>query len=141
MNSRVQQNLFGDADLIEDALEIHEHRFISGPRSGSSDAEFSHAHQGGGVPHCHPHTGPSFYGYRKPRTVRKPTGEQFDETIPLTEEELSFDLVITDSALIHGKTPIGDTPVEALGFPAAERLMSGHRLRCNVRDERNGGTR
>lgn len=127
-------------------LEIHEHIFVSGPRSASGIGKdgkwhvggehIKHSHAGGSVPHTHPATGPSFYGYRASKVTKRPTGEQGLQVIPRTEEENTFELIVTDSALIHGKTPIGDTPLESLGFPAAERMMAGCRMKCIVRDER-----
>jgi hypothetical protein len=141
------QNLlpFSKASAPE-ILEVHSHCFVSGPRSHAgyrngvwTETTFSHSHPGGSEPHRHPDTGPSFYGYCKPKVTKRPTGYQGLEVVPLTEEENTFELIVTDSALIHGETPIGDTPVEALGFPAAERMMSGHRLKCIIRDERTKG--
>jgi hypothetical protein len=137
-----EANLF-PAKLREEQFEMHEHVFISGPRQNAryvknewvDDRKLVHSHMGGSVPHAHPHTGPSYYGHGKRKFSAKPKGEQLSY-VALSEEETSFELVITDSALIHGKTPIGDTPVEALGFPAAERMMTGSRLKCIVRDER-----
>jgi hypothetical protein len=129
------------------AYEVHSHVFVSGPRHGGHyennkwhTGEFSHSHPQGSTPHTHPQTGPSSYGYgwargKSNKLTAKPTGEQMPP-IPLTEEENTFELIVTDSALIHGKLPIGDTPLEALGFPAAERIMGSHRMKCVVRDER-----
>src|SRR6185503_7787908 len=109
-----------------EALEVHSHHFVSGPRGSAHydrsgkwvETKLTHSHPGGSTPHEHPHTGPSFYGYRQPKVTKRPTGEQF-ELVPLSEEDTTFELIITDSALIHGEIPIGNTPVEALGFPAA----------------------
>lgn len=121
-------------------LEVHEHCVLNSHFSPTP--KITHSHEGGGVPHEHPSMGPSFYGYgrRAPKTTTKPKGEQF-EYISRTEEQNTFELVVTDSALIHGKQPIGDTPIEALGFPAANRMMTGNRLICIVRDERKGMAR
>lgn len=126
-------------------LELHQHHFVSGPRAGGhyeSDGEwhtgkFMHSHPGGGIPHKHPNTGPSFYGYRKPKTTKNPNGGQF-QWVAIPEEDLSFELVITDSAIANGdpKRPIGDTPIEQIFMPAAERMVGGFRLKCVVRDER-----
>lgn len=125
--------------------ELHQHFFTSGPRATAHceqgewcEPKFEHSHPGGGVPHKHPNTGPSFYGYRKPKSTRNPKGEQL-EVIVLSEEESSFDLVVTDSAITYegGKAVlIGNRSLESLGFPAAERMISGSRLKCIVRDER-----
>lgn len=141
-----QTNLF----VVEkpEILEMHEHFFVSGPRSSAryvkgvwTEAKFSHSHPGGSVPHTHTQTGPSFYGYRKPKTTKSPVGEQM-EAIPRSEDELGFDVIVTDSAMVStvndGLQPIGDTPIEALGFPAASAMMLGHRLKCNVIDMRTG---
>jgi hypothetical protein len=98
-------------------LEVHEHWFVSGPRGRAGyhngiwrEPKFKHSHPGGDVPHRHPDTGPSSYGHRPPKTTKRPTGEQF-EIVPMSEEDQSFDLVITDSALmsVDGKlVPIGE---------------------------------
>lgn len=32
--------------------------------------------------------------------------------------------------------PIGNTPLDVLGFPAAQSMILGSRMKCNVRDER-----
>jgi hypothetical protein len=128
--------------VSDSVFELHEHWFISGPRSHAgyrngvwADTKLIHSHQGGSIPHTHPDTGPSFFGYRKPKTTKKPKGEQL-ELIPRTEEENTFELIVTDSAMIHATIPIGDTPIHALGFPAAERMIVGSRLKCIVIDER-----
>jgi hypothetical protein len=125
-------------------LEVHSHHFVSGPRATAHyasgkwvETKFTHSHPGGGIPHEHPHTGPAFYGYRKPKITTKATGEQF-QWVAIPEERLSFDLVITDSAMLSGKTPIGDTPLDQIFMPAADRMMSGFRMKCIVRDERKG---
>lgn len=135
------------------SFEVHQHCFVSGPRSGGGyrngkwdDGKIAHSHPGGNIPHTHPNTGPSFYGYGKPRTTKRPNGEQF-EMIARAEEENTFTLVVTGSALVSnvvpagGKeksrlVPIGNTPIEALGFPAAHHMMSKFRMKCVVRDER-----
>jgi hypothetical protein len=97
------------------AYEVHSHVFVSGPRHGGHyennkwhTGEFSHSHPQGSTPHTHPQTGPSSYGYgwargKSNKLTAKPTGEQMPP-IPLTEEENTFELIVTDSALIHGKT-------------------------------------
>jgi hypothetical protein len=129
-------------------FETHEHFFVSGPRSKSGygkdgkwqENRIRHSHPEGNVPHTHPATGPSFYGYRNPKFTKRPTGEQM-EVILRTPEENTFELIITDSALIHGETPIGNTPIEVLGFPAAQRMVDSFGLTCIIRDERTGGTK
>jgi hypothetical protein len=116
--------------------ELHEHYFVSGPRSSQGyrngvwcEIKFSHSHPGGSIPHRHPDTGPAFYGYRKSKFSKRSFGEQF-ELVPLTEEENTFVLHLTDSG------PTQDTPFEALRFPPAQRMMRWHRMKCIVRDER-----
>lgn len=99
---------------------LHEHTFVSGPRSTPgyrngvwTGNTFSHSHPGGDVPR--------------------------------TEDENTFELIVTDSALTNGPDgkliPIGDTPIEALGFPAADRMMRSFGMRCIVRDERKAVNR
>lgn len=97
-------------------LEVHEHSFVSGPRSGGHyennawhTGKFSHSHEGGDKPHCHENTGPSSYvidkddwfratglrgGGRKKFTA-KPSGEQ----MPIRELEdwqKSFRVIVCD---------------------------------------------
>jgi len=114
-------------------LEVHEHCILSS--NFSPTPRVRHSHPGGGIPHTHPDCGPAFYGYRKPKIVTRPIGEQM-KWVAIPEEELSFDLVITDSALLGSKTPIGNTPLDEIFMPAADRMMRGFRLRCNVIDTR-----
>jgi hypothetical protein len=110
------------------------------PRAGAIETKFTHSHPGGGIPHSHPHTGPAFYGYRKPRVTTRPIGEQFQWVAP-SEQQQSFELIITDSAMLSGKTPIGNTPLEQLHLPAADAMVAGFRMKCIVRDERSKGGR
>ena len=129
-------------------LEVHTHRFVSGPRATAHydrsgkwmETKFTHSHAGGGIPHTHPNCGPAFYGYRNPKVTTKPTGEQF-QWVAIPEEELSFDLIITNSAMLSGKTPIGNTPIDQMHMPATDRMVSGFRLKCIVRDERTRRSR
>lgn len=124
-------------------LDVHSHAFVSGPRGMAHydrsgkwvKPKFVHSHPGGGIPHLHPHTGPAFYGYRKPKITKKATGEQF-KWVAIPEEDQSFDLIITDSALLEAETPISNTPLSQIFMPAAERIIGGFRLKCNVKDER-----
>ncbi|HLW51338.1 MAG TPA: hypothetical protein VKW06_00720 [Candidatus Angelobacter sp.] len=128
-----------------ETLELHSHTFVSGPRSKSGygkdgkwhecGEKISHSHTGGSVPHRHEHTGPSFYGYRKPKVTQKPKGEYL-EIVAIPDEEQSFDLVITDTARLGGVTPIGDTPIEDIHMMAADVMQNSFRLKCNVRDDR-----
>lgn len=135
-------------------MMVHSHCYVSGKlahgcyRNGEwFTGTFTHTHEGGDVPHTHPQTGPSFFGHRGVRKyAKKIQGEQFSETIPLTEEENTFELIVTDSAILSvpvpfgekvpGLVPIGNTPIEALGFPAAERMINGFGMKCIIRDER-----
>jgi hypothetical protein len=133
-------------------FELHTHYFVSGPRNKSGlgkDGKWhvggeviSHSHPGGSVPHRHADTGPSCYGYRTPKVTAKPKGEQLD-LIVLTEEESSFELIVTDSAQLGNPvgsaehfTPIGNIPLGNVLSPAADRMKRGFRLKCIVRDER-----
>jgi hypothetical protein len=129
-----------------DQFIIHEHTYISGPnnRPDYKDGKYlgqkriRHSHPGGEIPHTHEHTGPSHFGHRQRKYSKRPIGEQL-APIPRTEEENTFELVIMDSALVStpdGLKPIGDTPIEALGFPAASRMMDSFGMQCIVRDER-----
>lgn len=132
-----------DRDNVEDAIlanshEVHEHSFVSGGRRD----RISHSHPGGSTSHTHPNTGPSRYpGHRfsKPNVTAKPSGEQF-ETIPRTDEENTFDLVITDSARYFNEKNehvlIGHMPIDNIRMFAAETMKGAFRMKCNVRDER-----
>lgn len=139
-----EQELFhqrGQLQVERDKVyEVHEHSVLNSRFSPSP--RIVHSHEGGDVPHNHPNTGPSFYGHgrRAPKFTKKLSGEQL-EYIERSEEENSFELIVTDSAMINATTPIGNTPIEALGFPAAHRMMDGFRLICIVRDERKGMAR
>lgn len=123
---------------IAQGHEVHEHSFVSGGRHD----KIKHSHPGGSQPHRHPHTGPSNYGHRKPKVTAKPTGERL-EAIQLTEEENTFDLVITDSARFFNEknehVPIGNMPIGNISMFAAETMKGAFRMKCNVRDERSGG--
>jgi|GEM_PF-2906885 len=156
MGTDKQANLFSVNPQFfpkEDEYMLHSHCFVSGPRSGGAyrngkwdDGRITHSHPGGSIPHTHAHTGPSNYGYRH-KATKKPKGEQGLEVIPRTEEENTFELIVTDSALvsfpapmgskIQPLQPIGDTPLEALGLtPAADRMVNTFGMKCIVRDER-----
>lgn len=126
--------------------EVHEHCFVSGPRSGGGyrngkwdNGKIKHSHPGGSTPHTHPNTGPSFFGHGKGKFTKRPNGEQF-EVIPRTEEENTFDLVITDSARYFNEKNehvlVGDMPIENMRMFAAETMKGAFRMKCNVRDER-----
>lgn len=146
-----QTKLFDSAPEFfpkEDEYILHTHYFCSGPRHKSGYGKdgkwheggetITHSHPGGSIPHTHPHTGPSNYGYCH-KFTKRPKGEQDHEVIPRTEEENTFELVITDSALIGapGKlVPIGDMPIENILSPAADRMVNTFGMKCVVRDER-----
>lgn len=128
-------------------LVMHEHAILNSKISPAP--RIKHSHHGGGIPHRHPNCGPSFYSYhgypgyrgKPPKTTNKPIGEQ-REYEAMSEEESSFELVITDSAIRYDENfnsvPIGNTPIDQIWMPAADRMMRGSRLRCIVRDERTG---
>src|SRR2546430_14945474 len=81
----------------KETLEVHEHVFVSGPRRKSGYGKdgkwhtcgetIRHSHPGGNVPRNHPHTGPSYYGYRTPKVTKRPIGEQGLEVISRTDEQ------------------------------------------------------
>ena len=131
---------------IAQGHEVHTHSFVSGPRSGGryrngkwDDGKITHSHPGGGTSHTHPGTGPAYYGHGKPKVTKKPTAEQL-ETIPRSDEENTFDLVITDSARYFNEKNehvlIGDMPIGEISMFAAETMKGAFRMKCNVRDER-----
>lgn len=88
-------------------LEVHEHAWVTGPRSRFVGQKLVHSHGGGDVAHEHEHTGPSCYticrkqwlkktglvGGGRKRFTASPTGEQLPQR-NLTEEELTYDLVV-----------------------------------------------
>jgi len=104
-------------------LEVHNHAFISGPRSRFSGASVTHSHEGGSIPHKHSNTGPGSYvidkdqwfqatglrgGGRKKYTA-KPSGEQMPR-VELEEWQKSFKVIIYDR---------GDMPASAGEGPGA----------------------
>jgi hypothetical protein len=96
-------------------LEVHQHIFITGKRANGlfnpatqkTTAHFSHSHEGGDIPHTHPHTGPASYTIDKDEWFRstglrgggrkkftpKPAGEQMLFT-ERTVEENSFEIIV-----------------------------------------------
>jgi hypothetical protein len=133
---------------MAETLILHEHSFASGPRSGGHyekgkwhDGKIRHSHPGGEIPHTHENTGPACYGYRH-KFSKRPTGEQLGAAIPRSEEDNTFDLVIADTAHIgveDGFVPVGNTPIEEITTPAADRMVRTFGMKCNVIDMRTPG--
>jgi hypothetical protein len=88
-------------------FEVHEHSFVSGPRSSGPSSKFSHSHDGGSEPHQHPNTGPASYtidrdewrrmtgligGARKQYTF-KASGEQLP-IVALSEDQKAFEVIV-----------------------------------------------
>lgn len=88
-----QPDLFGTSKAPAKGYEVHEHCFISGPRShwaGSPRGKLVHSHAGGDVYHTHPDTGPASFtidkdewfaatglrGGSRKKFTKAPTGEQ-----------------------------------------------------------------
>lgn len=123
-------------------LEVHEHRFIRGPRSlrtGNWPAHLSgtlvHSHEGGDVPHEHPDTGPACFALGRKKHTARANGEQF----PLIKTEpQTFDVFVLDSALVseNGKLrPI--TPDDEIGTNfQADIIERKFGMRANVVDLR-----
>lgn len=125
-------------------LEVHEHVFVSGPRSNGlfiqktqkTTSHFSHSHEGGDVPHQHPDTGPAAYTIDKDEWLRatglrgggrkkftaKPSGEQFP-IVELEDWQKSFEIVVHEP----GPSPIQDPrlPPEGPGIAPAVRMILG----------------
>lgn len=127
-------------------LEVHEHVFITGPRSNGmfiratqkTTAHFSHSHEGGDVPHKHPDTGPASYtidkdewlaatglrGGGRKKLTKAPTGEQFDR-VELEDWQRSFDVIV-------GPPPPGFEG-EGAGIAPAARMVLAFGMKANVR--------
>lgn len=80
--------------------EVHEHSYTSGPNAGGryrdgqwSSGKFAHSHEGGDVPHSHPHTGPAYFGRRK--LTKRPYGPQL-EYIAHTPEQNTFRVIFVN---------------------------------------------
>ena len=124
------------------AFEVHEHRFISGPRARGSAwprSTLVHSHFGGEAPHKHPDTGPSSYTIDKDEWFRvtglkgggrkqftpAPSGEQLPVIRPSAEES-SFE--------IHVMDPPPGFVGSGGGMTTAARMVLGHRLKAVVID-------
>ncbi len=122
-------------------LEIHEHHFVSGPRSHKTWCwDFKHSHLGGNIPHQHPDTGPACYTIDKDEWLRatggvkgggrkqftgKPSGEQM-EWVELEECQKSFKIIVCDPP-----DPTGQGGADL----AAARMMLAFRMRPIVCDQ------
>lgn len=141
MGDVIQPDLFGHTPTPTPRLEVHEHSFISGPRSNRG-LKLRHSHEGGHVPHSHPETGPAAYtidkddwyratgmdgGGRKEFT-HAPTGEQF-EFIPRTAEETTFEVIGFDPPSI----PPGFSDASGGGIPAMFRMIQAFRMKPRFR--------
>lgn len=117
-------------------LEVHEHWFISGPRTRFGGERLVHSHAGGSVPHQHPATGPASYtidkdewllktglrgGGRKKFTAR-PKGEQLPR-VELEKWQTEFEIIVGPP------TPekMGSGPGVALPM----RMILGHGMRVS----------
>lgn len=129
-------------------LEVHEHSFVSGPRSGGHyennawhTGTFSHSHEGGDVRHEHPHTGPASYtidkddwaratglrgGGRKKFTA-KPSGEQMP-IVQLGAADASFQVIVCD--------PSPDQRGDGPGMALPMRLMKQFKMTAQFVDGR-----
>jgi hypothetical protein len=120
----------------QQGFELHEHSFITGPRSKSgygkngkwhvSGETIRHSHPGGSTPHTHEHTGPSCFRVDK-YTVR-PNSEQLP-SIPIPKEDLTFDVIYCGA--VNGRGTGG-------ALATAERMMRTFRLRPIVKNESGG---
>jgi hypothetical protein len=108
-----QSDLFGPLRVVQTqsrGYEVHEHAFVSGPRSRyfGESSRVVHSHEGGDKPHEHPDTGPACFtidkddwaratagiaglaavGGSRKRFTNKPDGEQlpYIERAPMTIE-------------------------------------------------------
>lgn len=120
-------------------LRVHDHAFVSGPRSRFSGprGEIVHSHEGGDVAHTHPDTGPCHLAGTKPKFTARPNGEQlpYVKTDPAS---LVFDLYILDSARKMGDLSVGSAGNYGDPFlmPAAERMKSAFGMTARVHDLR-----
>lgn len=127
-------------------LEVHEHVFITGPRSNGmfdratqkTSSHFSHSHEGGDVPHQHADTGPACYvidkdawlaatglrGGGRKKFTKAPTGEQFDR-VELADWQRSFEVIV-------GAPPPGFEG-EGAGVAPAARMVLAFGMKANVR--------
>jgi hypothetical protein len=128
-------------------LEVHEHHFISGPRSCTVRSQFSHSHEGGDRPHVHPDTGPAAYtidaddwfastglrGGGKKKFTAKPTGEQF-ECIPRTPEP--FRVIFLDPPHPAGSSGDAVGPGQALPLRIAKTFRAPFTVETLPRSKR-----
>lgn len=130
------------------ALEVHNHSFISGPRSGFANSKpLAHSHEGGNAPHQHPDCGPASYtvdrdawraatgldGGGRKRYTAKPTGDQLP-VVPLEDWEKSFDVVVVDT-LPPGSRVTGGAHV------ATANMALKFKMGVNFHDQRRGPVR
>lgn len=115
-------------------LEVHEHVFVRGPRSGQ---HIHHAHEGGAEPHQHDATGPSCYTIDKDEWYRR-TGlrgggrKVFSDgqkgvqlaIVPLEEWQRDFDVIVTPSAVTGPGTGAAARMELAFGMRARPRRAS-----------------
>ncbi len=74
MSGTIIKDLFGEIPERK-PFEVHEHAIVSGARAGRG-VDIVHSHEGGEIPHGHPHTGPAHYTIDKDEWARATGGVQ-----------------------------------------------------------------
>lgn len=124
-----QPDLFGEPKSVVVKLEVHEHTFISGSRTGQT---LVHSHADGDKPHRHENTGPSCYAIDKDEWFRatgmrggsckKFTGSPTGEQLPATPADTTFEIIVCDPPAPPGFKGSGG------GLHAAARMMQAFNL-------------
>jgi hypothetical protein len=137
---------FGKKGKKPGRFEVHEHVFVSGPRSHGmfiratqkTTSHFSHSHEGGNIPHTHPNTGPGCYtidkdewlqatglrGGGRKKFTKEPSGEQMP-MIERTPEENTFEVIVGP--------PPKEYKGEGPGVAPAVRMILGFGMTAVVR--------
>lgn len=132
-------------------LEVHTHSYVSGPNATGTYqngfcTKIEHSHEGGDVPHEHPHTGPACYvidkdrwaartglkGGGRKKYTNKPSGPQLPY-VERTPEQDTFEIIVCDSSLRKHREQYPGA--EGGGAYAAERMVQGHKMTPRLRIE------
>lgn len=128
----IVRDLFGEIPEPS-KLEVHEHCIVSGPRANGGE-HIVHSHEGGDIPHQHPHTGPASYtidkddwarmtggveGGSRKRFTPKPEGEQLP-IVDLEDWQKTFEIH-------YGNPPAGFNGTGG-GHLTAARMVLGCKM-------------